>query len=49
MTKIQALILGNNKNGTTKDKTVEPVNFPTTINNNHPSQEPALIPTEEPL
>ena len=38
ITKIQALVLGNNKNGTTKYKRVEPVNVPTPINNDQTSQ-----------
>ena len=48
ITKLHALILCNNNNGTTKYKTVEPVNVPTPIKNNRPIQEPALIPNEEP-
>ena len=49
ITNLQALHLVINNNGTTKDKTVEPVNARTPINNAQPSQETALIPTKDQL
>ena len=36
ITNLQAIILGRNKNGHTKDKTMEQFNVPLQINNDHP-------------
>ena len=47
ITNLQAIILDNNKNGQTKDKTVETVNVPTPIYNYNPNKEPTFIPTKE--
>ena len=47
ITYLQDLILGNNKNSHTKDKTVEPANVSTPTNNANISEETTLIPNEE--